>query len=136
MTPKTKNILKWIPSGLAGCMITMSALLKLSSSPELIEHYAQLNMLHYINMLGVMELLFIALYLYPKTMKIGFLLITAYFGGAIATEISHGNSFIFPMIILTLVWVAAWLRNPALFKERHTRKRVRNYSKIFALADQ
>jgi len=56
-----------------------------------------------------------ALFLYPRTIRIGFLLLTAYFGGAIAVEITHGT-FIVPAIILTLIWIAAYLRKPDIFK--------------------
>jgi hypothetical protein len=56
-------------------------------------------------------------------MRIGFLLLTAYFGGAIATEITHGG-FIAPIAILTIVWIAAYLRKPEIFKgERRNAKR-------------
>jgi hypothetical protein len=118
MKSKTKKIFKWIPSTLAALMIVISASMKLTGAQQLHEHYAQLGLVRYMSWLGSMELLFIALFLYPRTMKIGFLFLTAYFGGAMAAEMSHGNVVIFPMMILVIVWIAAYLRNPSIFRER------------------
>jgi hypothetical protein len=57
-------------------------------------------------------------------MKLGFLLLTAYFCGAMAVELSHGNIFIFPAIILTLIWIAAFLRDPSIFKPFQKQKQL------------
>jgi len=47
-------------------------------------------------------------------MKIGFLLLSCYFAGALATELSHGTPLnaITPLV---LVWLAAFLRDPQSF---------------------
>jgi hypothetical protein len=49
-------------------------------------------------------------------MRLGFLLLTAWFGGAMAVELSHGSVFIFPAVILTVLWIAAFLRDPSILK--------------------
>jgi len=115
MKQKTKNILIWIPSILAALVITLSAGMKLIAMPQLVEIYSRMGILDYMKILGSIELLFVAMFLISRTMRIGFLLITAYFGGAMAVELSHGNLFIFPAVILTLVWIAAFFRDPSIF---------------------
>jgi hypothetical protein len=40
------------------------------------------------------------------------LLASAYMGGAIATHVQHGQPFIQPAMILTIIWAGAWLRHP------------------------
>jgi hypothetical protein len=90
--------------------------MKLASMPELVEIYSRTGILEYIKILGVAELLFIAAFLIRRTMKVGFLLLTSYYGGAMAVELSHGNIFIFPAVILTIIWIAAFLRDPSIFK--------------------
>ena len=123
MKQKIKSVLKWAPSGLAAVIITISAIMKLASVPQLVEMYSRIGMLDYLKLLGVAELVFITLFTVNRTMRIGFLLLTAYYGGAMAAELSHGNFFIFPAIILTAVWIAAFLRDPSIFtsfnKQRH-----------------
>jgi hypothetical protein len=116
MKQKTKNILKWIPSSLAAFVITVSACMKLAAIPQLVEIYSRIGILDYMKILGAAELFFVALFLIPRFMKIGFLLLTAYYGGAMAVELSHGNIFIFPAVILATIWIAASLRDPGIFK--------------------
>ena len=115
MKSKTINIVKWIATGLGGAVIVMGAVMKIIMAAPLVEIYSRIGLLEYLRILGIAEILLVALFLYPRTMKIGFLLLTGFYGGAMATEFSHGSVFIFPAIILALVWVAAALRNPSIF---------------------
>jgi hypothetical protein len=115
MNSKVKKAGRWIPSIVAALMMVMSASMKMSGPPELVEHYTQLGLLPLMKWLGMTELVFMALFLYPRTMKAGFLLLTAYLGGAIATELPHGLFFLFPAAILSLIWLAAYLRVPSVF---------------------
>ncbi len=117
MTSKTKNIVRWVPSVLVATLLSMSAAYKLSSPPSIVELFTPLGLMPYVGLLATMELLFTILFLYPRTMKIGFLLLTAYLGGAMATEMVSGNAMIAPTIIFSLVWIAAFLRKPILFRE-------------------
>jgi DoxX-like family len=124
MKQKRKNILNWFPSVIVGFLISVSACMKLASMPQLVEVYTRTGLLEYMKILAVAELLFVAAFLIPRTMKLGFLLLTAYFGGAMAVELSHGNIFIFPAIILTLIWIAAFLRDPYIFKPFQKQKQL------------
>jgi hypothetical protein len=116
MKIKTTKIIKWAPSVLIALVITSGACLKLAAFPPLVSIYSKIGMLPWLQTLGVIELLFLALFLVPRTMKLGFLLLTGYFGGAMAVEISHGTIFIIPGIILTITWIAAYLRDASIFR--------------------
>lgn len=122
MKSKTKQKLKWTPSVLIALIIIMGAVMKLAAMPQLVELYARIGLSQYLQILGITELLFVALFLWPHSMKLGFLLLTGYFGGAMAVELSNGTPFIFPGIILMLVWVAAYLRDASLFKTTQKQK--------------
>ena len=65
--------------------------------------------------LGVMELVFAALFVIPVTMKLGFLLASCYFAGAIATELSHDALTASPFIPLVLLWIGAFVRDSSIF---------------------
>ena len=110
-----KEKLKWIPSILVAMVISLGATMKLAATPQLTEIYSKIGLLPYMKFLGASELLLTCLFLYPRSMKIGLLLLTGYLGGAMAVELSHGSIFIFPAAILSVVWIGAYLRNPALF---------------------
>ena len=73
----------WIPA----LLIALSGVLKLSGNPKIVEGMAALGVGRYVRLLGVMELTFAALFVFPATMKLGFILASCYFGGAIATEL-------------------------------------------------
>ena len=114
MKIKKKN-LKSIPSILIALIIVAGAFMKLLSAPPLITIYSKIGLLPYIQALGAAEILFVVLFLYSRTIRIGLLLLTGYFGGAMAVELSHGTVFIFPALLLSVAWISAYLREPSLF---------------------
>ena len=124
MKNKTKSILIWIPSTIAALLICIVATGKLSRLPQIVTIYSKIGLLPYLTILGAAELIFTTLFLLPRTAKIGFLLLTAYFGGAIAVELSHGAAVVFPAIILTIIWISAYLREPSLFITISNRKNI------------
>jgi hypothetical protein len=107
--------LKWIPSIVIAIVISLGAIMKVTGAPQLVEIYSKIGLLPFMKLLGASELLLTGLFLYHRSMKIALLLLTGYFGGAMAVELSHGAIFIFPAAILSVVWIAAYLRNPFLF---------------------
>src|SRR6478672_184352 len=129
MSNKTKNVLKWLPSFIIACQLSVSAILKFINFPFLVQSFSEMGLAQYLKVFGCAELLLVLLFLYPGTMMIGFLLLTAYFGGAIAVEISHGT-FIIPSLILSIIWIAAFLRDPAIFRGNQDKKVIpsKNYS--------
>ncbi len=114
MKIKKKN-LKWVPSTLIALIIVAGAFMKLLSAPPLITIYSKIGLLPYIQALGIAEILFVVLFLYSRTIRIGLLLLTGYFGGAMAVELSHGTVFILPALLLSVIWISAYLREPSLF---------------------
>jgi hypothetical protein len=69
----------------------------------------------YVKILGGSEIILLLLFLYRKTFKVGLILLCCYFGGAIATQLSHHNGILPPVIPLLLVWLAAVLRDRSVF---------------------
>jgi hypothetical protein len=115
MKRKVQNTIGWVLAGTAGLLIVTSRIAKLAGAAPIVEGLTKLGVGPYIPVLGTMELVFAALFLVPKTSKIGFLLIASYFAGALATDLSHGNTIVTPLVILVLVWVAAFLKKPEIF---------------------
>jgi len=68
-----------------------------------------------INLIGVIEVISVLLFVLPKTITVGTLMLSAYFGGAIATHISTLpplDDFFFPLIVLIFIWITSYIRNP------------------------
>ena len=69
----------------------------------------------YLRLLGVMEVAFAALFVFPATFKLGFVLGSCYFAGAIATELSHDALKVNPFIPIVLLWIGAFIRDRSIF---------------------
>ena len=64
--------------------------------------------------LGILELACTALYAIPRTAVLGAVLLTAYLGGAVATQVRAEAGWfptIFPVIVGALLWVGLALRD-------------------------
>src|SRR5262245_31544349 len=62
--------------------------------------------------LGVIELICLLVYVVPRTSIMGAALLTAYLGGATATQVRVEDPwFAFPVVVGVLVWGALWLRD-------------------------
>ena len=95
-------------------MVVLSGIMKLMRSEEVVAGLSKVGVGEYLTPLGLMEIGFTALFIYPKTLRIGFILLTCYFSGALATELSHGAPFN-AALPLALIWISAFLRDRAIF---------------------
>src|SRR5262249_49118743 len=67
---------------------------------------------HLVAVLGWVELASLAAYSVPRTSRIGAALLTAYLGGATATQVRVEDPwFAFPVVLGVLGWGAMWLRD-------------------------
>ena len=68
-------------------------------------------------LIGLLELLCTALYLYPATSLIGGILMMAILGGAMVTQIRAGSPLathtFFSLYLGVMMWGGLWLRDPA-----------------------
>lgn len=111
---KTKKIITTIVTVLAAGMVILSGIMKFAAPPDMVELLTKFGVAKYMPLFGTMEIGFALLFIFPKTMKIGFILLSCYFSGALATELSHGMPFN-ALLPLILVWIAAFLRDRSIF---------------------
>ncbi|HVM89055.1 MAG TPA: DoxX family protein [Puia sp.] len=115
MTSKTKNIINWVLAGLVGIIFLGSAMGKLMGSPDALKMAEGFGIsATAFKTLGVIELLSVILFIYPRTGILGTLLLAAYMGGAIASHLEHGLPIMAPIFISAFVWIAAVVRFPEL----------------------
>jgi hypothetical protein len=106
-----------IMGGLAVAFLAMDAAMKLLRLPVAVEGTTQLGYpAGVVFPLGILQLVCLALYLWPRTAVLGAVLWTGYLGGAIATHVRIGNPLfshvLFPVYVAALLWGSLWLRNP------------------------
>jgi hypothetical protein len=113
---------RWISYGMSGLVIlfmVFDGVMKFVKPPEVIEGTQALGYgVEHLPILGGLALLSTLLYLMPRTAILGAVLLTGYFGGAMATHIRLNNP-LFTHILFTgylgiLMWGGLWLRNKNL----------------------
>ena len=88
---------------------------KLTGSKQVVESLTKVGVLEYAKYLGLAEIVFAILFVYPPTNAIGFILLACYFSGAIATDLSHKRPIVAPFVILSMIFIAEILVNNNLF---------------------
>lgn len=118
MSKRTK-IVSWIFSGLTLLFLLMDAFFKLIKSEEAVKGTVELGYSESLVIpLGILLLVCSVLYLIPRTSFIGAIVLTGYFGGAVATHLRLGNPLfshiLFTVYLGVFVWVGLALRTPKL----------------------
>ncbi len=112
---KARKIVGYVLSILASLLILFSGLSKIAGTEEMVENMSKLpNFIDKLMLIGVLELVILALYWIPKTSNIGFFLLASYAGGIIVGEIVAGDMPIPGMMVATLFYIGTMLRKPAL----------------------
>lgn len=120
MTLETRNAVGWILTGsFALFLLAASIAPKLLGADVAAETLRQLGWPdNHVLVLGLIELACLALYLYPRTSVAGAVLMTAYLGGAIATQLRVGNPvfshLLFGIYLGLFMWGGLWLRDASL----------------------
>lgn len=111
---KTTRIVSIVLMVIPSAMLVFSAAMKLGHAQAVTEGLGKAGLGNYITLIGLIELVSVALFLVPKTSKIGFLLLCSYLGGALCMELAGGQP---PMaaIFLALLWIAVYLRDKQMF---------------------
>ena len=107
-------------SGLVILFMLFDGIFKFVAPDDLMkESVAQLGyQLHHAPILGTLALICTALYIIPRTAILGAVLLTGYYGGAIATHVRVDNPLfshtLFPIYLAILMWGGLWLRSVRL----------------------
>jgi hypothetical protein len=64
--------------------------------------------------IGILELCCAVIYAIPRTKILGAVLVTGYFGGAIATHLRAGEPVVVPLMIGIIAWAGVYLRDERL----------------------
>ena len=116
MAIEIKRIIIIVNTVVVSAMVGGGAILKILKMEKITNDFSRLGVGEYTRLLGVSELIILGLLLYPKTMRIGYFLSCAYFGGAMATHLSHHDMLLLPAIPLFFICLNVFLRDQYLFK--------------------
>lgn len=108
----TARIMGW----LVILFMLMDSIFKFIQPEEVVQGTLELGYAeHHIAIIGALGLLSVLLYTFPRTSILGAVLLTGYWGGAIATHLRLDNPLfshiLFPVFLAILAWGAIWLRD-------------------------
>jgi DoxX-like family len=102
-------------SALPVLLLLFSGVMKLMKPPAVAEGFVLLGYPESLALsLGVVELACTVAYVIPQTSVLGAILLTGYLGGATATNVRVGDSFIMPVLVGVFVWGGLFLRDQRL----------------------
>ena len=110
-----------IVSGLVSAFLIFDAAIHLLKPAPVVEAFAKLHLpLSLAVDLGIVELLCIVLYVFPRTEILGAALLTGYLGGAVAIQLTTSNSLfgeiLFPVYVGVFIWGGLYMRDDRLRK--------------------
>ena len=105
-----------ILSGIAVLFLAFDASFKLAATAPALQGTSELGYpVSVIRPLGIVQVLCLTLYLWPRTAVLGAVLWTGYLGGAIATHVRVEHPWfshvLFPVYVAALLWGGLWLRD-------------------------
>lgn len=114
-----KNIAFGISILLGAFLIIVSGIMgKVMGSEEVATMFTGNNIDSWTLIIGIGEIVSALLFVIPQTMRLGTVLLSSYFGGAIMFHMSHPmeefQSFVGTIVFLVAVWILSWLRGNAL----------------------
>jgi uncharacterized membrane protein len=116
--PTNPRALVWTGRVLTGVIVTfllVDAIGKLIPLAPYVEGTRQVGYaVELLRPLGLLLAIPTLLHLIPRTQFFGALLLTAYFGGAVATHLRMGTSAWFPVVFCVILWAAYAMRSARL----------------------
>jgi len=79
------------------------------------DQVSQMGLTEEIRLIGAGEVATAVLLLIPRTLPLGILLASSFWGGAICLHMSRNDSYAAPVVLLVLTWIGMWLRDRAMF---------------------
>jgi hypothetical protein len=127
----TSKTMLWtgrVISALPALMLLFAGGMKLTKSAAVVQGFAQYGYPdHLIVVIGALEIACTIVYLIPGLSVLGAILMTAYLGGATASNVRIGNpSCVITVVLGILVWAGIYLRDARVRALIPLRSRVQN----------
>lgn len=102
----------YVLTALPALLLTFSATMKLIKPAELVKHFTEEHGYNesVLLPLGIVELVCVILYVFPRTSVLGAILLTGYLGGAVATHVHTGDAYFMPIVIGVVLWFGLYFR--------------------------
>lgn len=104
--------LGWILTAIVVFMLGMSGVSKVMGTQEMVDNFTYVNLLPYLTIVGVAELVGVILLIIPRTSEYGALILSSIMSAAAAVHLSYmgGDKVIVPILLGILAWSAHCMR--------------------------
>lgn len=93
-------------------LLTMSAGMKLSHAPDFASKWVEMGFPpSTLTPIGILEVVVMLTYAFPRTRVLGAILVTGYLGGATVTHVRVEQPFLIPVVLGVFAWLGVWLRD-------------------------
>jgi len=108
----TLKNLGWVLTILCSFLFIMGGVSKVTGTEEMIQNFTAMNMLPYLTLVGIGELIGVLLLLYPRTSVYGALLLSTIMAGAVTLHLSYfgGANIGIPFVLGAVAWTGHCLR--------------------------
>lgn len=111
-TSKASRITGYVLSGLVTLALLAISAMSISKPQFIVDETVKAGQSpDHLRPLGITLLISTILYLVPRTSVFGAILLTGYFGGAIATHVAKGEQFVPAAVFGVIVWLGLYLRD-------------------------
>lgn len=106
MKNKHLHLLGRVLTGLVGVVLILAGILKLVNvgAEDMLEGLEKAHLLQHKNLISITAIACGLLLLIPKTNRVGILLATAYWGGAIVAHMTYNDSVLMPAVFQAILW--------------------------------
>jgi len=108
----TLNNLSFLFMSLTFFMLGISGISKILGTDEMVKNLTFMNLLPYIEFIGILELVAVALLVIPRTALYGAVLVGSLMSAAVSIHLSlmGGEGVTTPIVIGTMAWLSYFLR--------------------------
>lgn len=108
----TLKNLGWIFTALCSFMFIMGGYSKVTSTEQMVQTFTSFNLLPYLNVVGVSEIIGVLLLIYPRTSIYGALVLSSIMSGAAVLHLSYldGKDIVLPIVLGVFAWTGHCLR--------------------------
>lgn len=115
MSKRGWSVAGYVVTAIPVLFLLFDAGIKLAGIQPVIDSFDKLGWPQLSRQLGLLELVLLAIYLFPRTRVLGAVLLTGYLGGAVATHLRIADPLLthtlFPVYVGALLWGGLVLRD-------------------------
>ena len=108
----TSKNLGWLFTFVVTLMLGMSGMSKIMGTQEMVNNFTFMNLLPYLALVGVAEVIGVLLLIYPRTSTYGAVVISSVMSAAAAMHLSYmgGSGVVMPILLGVFAWTGHCLR--------------------------